>query len=78
MRNLFDGASDFNHHLSKWDVSAVTDMRYMFTYASAFQYKLCGFAWVNSKARKDDVMFYKSGGSISSTMCTTGMLVRRA
>ena len=70
MTVMFSDASAFNQDLSKWDVSAVTDMRSMFHGASAFKHELCGFAWVNSKARKID-MFTDSQGLISSTVCTT-------
>ena len=59
----------FNQDLSKWDVSAVTDMRYMFHDAPAFNRELCGETWVNSKADKTD-MFLNSPGSISSSVCT--------
>ena len=70
MKFMFNGASAFNQDLSKWDVSAVTDMSYMFSGASAFNQKLCGVAWVKSKADKTD-MFKDSPGSISSTVCKT-------
>ena len=39
MENMYDtfyGASSFNGDLSKWDVSSVTDMGYMFDEASEF------------------------------------------
>ena len=67
---MFARASVFSHDLSKWDVSAVKDMEKMFFHASAFNHKLCGDAWVQSKADKTE-MFYESPGSISSTVCTT-------
>ena len=70
MQSTFVDVSTFNQHLSKWDVSAVTDMSSMFYGASAFNQKLCGVAWVNSKADKSD-MFTDSPGSISSAVCTT-------
>ena len=70
MREMFKGAYSFNQDLSKWDVSAVTNMESMFWHASAFQYKLCGVAWVHSKADKKG-MFVGSKGSISSTVCPT-------
>ena len=71
MAYVFYDASAFNQDLSKWDVSAVTNMRSMFYGASAFKHKLCGVAWVQSKADKTD-MFKDSPGSIASTECTTG------
>ena len=60
----------FNQDFSKWDVSAITDMRYMFSGASAFKYNLFGVDWVNSKADKTG-MFKDSPVSIASTECTT-------
>ena len=68
MGNMFLRAAAFNQDLSKWDVSAVTDMRSMFYGASAFTYKLCGVAWLNSKADKRK-MFIGSRGSISTRVC---------
>ena len=50
MESMFSGASSFNSDVSKWDVSRVTTMWKMFSYASSFNQKLCGEAWVNSKA----------------------------
>ena len=70
MRSMFSSAFAFNQDLSKWDVSAVTDMGSMFRDASAFNRKLCGVAWVQSKAKKEH-MFSASPGSIASTVCTT-------
>ena len=66
---MFADAKSFNQDLSKWDVSAVSDMALMFSGASAFKRKLCGIAWVKSKADTRD-MFMDSPGSISSTVCT--------
>ena len=70
MQFLFSGPSAFNQDLSKWDVSAVTDMKDMFNRASSFNRRLCGDAWVQSKAGKNN-MFKGSKGSISSTVCKT-------
>ena len=70
MVHMFHGASAFNQDLSNWDVSAVANMRYMFYGAAAFHRKLCGDAWVRSKADQSD-MFIGSPGSIASTVCTT-------
>ena len=61
-------AASFNQDLSKWDVSAVTDMSSMFFQATSFKRELCGDAWVNSKAEKFD-MFTDSPGLISSRVC---------
>ena len=59
----------FNQDLSKWDVSAVTNMDHMFWSASGFYHVLCGVTWVESNATKED-MFKHSPGSISVTACT--------
>merc|ERR1719183_96298 len=42
----------------------------MFSFATSFKQKLCGAAWVNSKAEQDR-MFQNSPGSISKTVCAT-------
>merc|ERR1719353_1768211 len=68
MSSMFLSAKIFNRDLSKWDVSRVTNMDYMFWEAKLFKRKLCGAAWVHSKARKT-VMFAGSSGSISQTVC---------
>ena len=68
MGQMFRGAVSFNVDVSKWDVSRVTSMNAMFHGASSFNQKLCGEAWVDSKAEKVD-MFYGSPGSISTTVC---------
>merc|ERR1712037_313315 len=68
MRYMFADASAFNQDLSKWDVSAVRNMQNMFIHASAFNRKLCGDAWVQSKADKSH-MFIGSPGSISKQVC---------
>jgi len=65
---MFYGASKFNQDLSKWNVSRVTDMIYMFYGASSFQKRLCGEAWLASKAFKHN-MFTGSPDLISSTVC---------
>ena len=36
MKEMFYQADAFNQHLSRWDVSSVTTMRYMFYHANAF------------------------------------------
>ena len=68
MFTMFKEATSFNQDLSKWDVSRVTDMDYMFAGATAFKQSLCGEAWVNSKATNNG-MFDRSSGSISTTVC---------
>ena len=70
MCQMFDGCWSFNQDLSKWDVSRVTDMDLMFSTCYAFKRKLCGVAWVDSKATQEG-MFYYSPGSIADTACTT-------
>ena len=70
MMAMFFHAESFNHDLSKWDVSSVTDMERMFTYAVSFRRKLCGATWVHSKAGKDQ-MFAESPGSIARVACKT-------
>merc|ERR1712054_693932 len=64
MQWMFCYAKSFNQDLSKWDVSRVTEMDWMFSEAHSFQQTLCGAAWVNSDASKND-MFEDSPGSIS-------------
>merc|ERR1712032_216324 len=74
MRGMFSEAASFNADLSKWDVSKVTKMDRMFYHAASFNQKLCGAAWINSKATKKKAivtaMFEGSSGSISPTVCT--------
>jgi len=70
MGYMFHFATSFNGDLSKWDVSKVTDMDNMFADATSFKQKLCGDAWVNSKATKNG-MFDGSPGSIPGLPCTT-------
>ena len=68
---MFSQATAFNSDISKWDVSSVATMDNMFQEASSFKQKLCGAAWVRSKASKND-MFKGSHGSISQTVeCTS-------
>merc|ERR1719331_1480568 len=70
MSGMFMGAKVFRGDTSKWDVSKVSKMDYMFCYAPLFDRKLCGSAWVHSRASKQDI-FAGSFGSISRTLCTT-------
>ena len=67
---MFTRAYAFNQDLSKWDVSSVTDMWGMFWGTHVFNHKLCGDAWVQSKAIKS-MMFIGSPGSISKKVCKT-------
>merc|ERR1712141_15789 len=69
MPAMFRYARSFNGDISKWDVSSVSNMDSMFQGAILFARKLCGTAWVHSKATKT-VMFAGSSGSISRTVCT--------
>ena len=71
MYAMFMDASAFNIDISKWDVSSVVSMDYMFSQGgktSSFKQKLCGAAWVRSKASKKG-MFTGSYGSISLLVC---------
>ena len=65
---MFWGAASFNGEISNWDVSRVMDMDYMFWEATSFKQKLCGDAWVHSKASKHK-MFEGSPGAISRRLC---------
>ena len=69
MQGMFMYATAFTRDISKWDVSGVTTMDYMFWGAQIFGHNLCGTAWVFSMASKT-LMFAGSRGSISQmTMC---------
>merc|ERR1719247_3131356 len=70
MFGMFMEAKLFNRDISKWDVSRVTSMDDMFYNAASFKQKLCGDAWIRSKASKRG-MFTGSPGSISRTVCST-------
>merc|ERR1712032_652585 len=72
MYSMFMDAAAFNIDISKWDVSNVVTMDYMFYHwqeASSFKQKLCGAAWVHSKATKKS-MFECSSGSLSLQVCS--------
>ena len=56
-----------NGGISKWDVSRVTNMMYMFDEAVSFSQTLCG-AWRDSKADKR-YMFSGSNGKMCSSSC---------
>ena len=66
MSDMFSEAELFDGDISKWDVSSVTKMNRMFHLAACFKQKLCGGAWVHSKASHSN-MFTDSSGSISQT-----------
>ena len=70
MNYMFSRAALFNIDISNWDVSSVTDMERMFFQASSFTQKLCGDAWVNSKASKSNI-FAGSARSMSTMACAT-------
>ena len=82
MNGMFQSATSFNGDISKWDVSRAIYLDEMFLGATSFNQQLCGAAWVNSKADKDD-MFEGSSGSIASrllrslTLCDSAALFGR-
>ncbi len=41
MGRMFALTTTFNQAIGKWNTVKVTDMEYMFSYASAFEQKLC-------------------------------------
>ena len=55
MSNLFE-YSDFNANISKWDVSNVTNMKYMFSGCKMFNQDISD--WNISKVTDKDRMFY--------------------
>ena len=68
MRNMFSHAELFDVDISSWDVSRVTNMDHMFYLAFSFKQKLCGEAWVNSKATKAQT-FGGTAASIAEAEC---------
>ena len=60
----------------------MSHMDHMFYLASSFKQKLCGAAWVNSKAKKDAPrqfhMFQVSPGSIADTVCAPASVTTHA
>ena len=68
MAAMFMAAAVFNGDISKWDVSSVNNMNYMFKDAVLFNQKLCGAAWVHSKASKT-LMFARSPGTLCDGAC---------
>ena len=71
--DMLQYASLFNGDLSKWDVSSVTIMDYMFQGATSFNQNICEPVWVHSKATKIS-MFTGSSGSISRKRCASPMM----
>ena len=67
---MFMHAAAFNSDISKWDISRVKKMDYMFWGATSFRHNLCGAAWVYSKASKK-YLFAGSRGSIRWEACIT-------
>merc|ERR1712032_191570 len=66
MQWMFDGATDFNQDLSKWDVSRVINMEGMFNYAKSFNQDLS--KWDVSRVTDMDSMF-KGADSFQQTLC---------
>jgi surface protein len=82
MQSMFGYADSFNCDLSKWNVSSVTTMDYMFYVAGSFNKVLCGNSWIESSASKY-LMFggdplgprpaSKSKGSIGACSSSDGL-----
>ena len=70
MASMFREAKKFDCDLSEWDVSSVTEMVDMFLNAASFNQRLCGMAWLRSRASKQGI-FEGSSGSISESACTS-------
>ena len=66
----------FNRDISKWDVSSVVSLNYMFLDTASSNRKFCGAAWVNAKASKRDTF---EGSSIapleSAVLCTAAAIM---
>ena len=70
MEGVFAHAESFDSDISTWDVSSVANMDDIFSGAASFTHNLCGAAWTNSKATKEDI-FVESSGSISQAVRKT-------
>ena len=70
MSSMFLSAVAFSCDISKWDVSSVINMDYMFRETVSFDRKLCETFWFHSKASKIG-MFGDSPGSIPRTECAS-------
>ena len=70
---MFWGAAAFNGHISKWDVTKVTTMNYMFWQATSFKQQLCRDGWVNSKASKIE-MFKGSARTVCKVIASEAEL----
>merc|ERR1719183_1516491 len=66
MWGMFSGASAFNADLSKWDVSAVTNMEFMFLEASSFDQDLS--KWDVSKVT-DMMCMFRGASAFNRKLC---------
>ena len=73
MASMFEEATSFNGDVSRWNVYSVESMDNMFLDAVSFKHKICGPAWIDSKARQNN-MFAGSFGYISRTTCSPNKL----
>jgi Mycoplasma protein of unknown function, DUF285 len=55
---FFFGELTFNQNLSSWNVASVTDMSYMFFWATAFNQEIC---WENNTAVTSGIFFGSNG-----------------